>query len=276
MEVINSELITIKNSGQSGIYMIINLVNNKFYIGSSVDIYHRMLSHISLLKRNKHDNIHLQNSFNKYGINNFIWIIIEQVDNCDELLIKEQYWMDLLNVCNQDIAYNMCSIAGSPLGRKHSQETKDKISASNKGKKKSAEHIEKMTGYQSKAVIQCTSTGNFISEWRSATFASKQLNISQIPISNCCLHKIRYYKDCLWFFKTEYYSNDFNVKDFIPKYAIPIEQYDLDNNFIARYKGYREINEFFTHKINTTNIIYCCEGKINTSYDYIWRYESVP
>lgn len=274
MDIINSELITIKNSGQSGIYMIINLVNNKFYIGSSIDTYHRMLSHISLLKRNKHDNVHLQNSFNKYNIGNFIWVIIEQVDNYNNLLIKEQYWLDLLDACNQDIAYNMCSIAGSPLGRKHSQETKDKISASNKGKKKSSEHIEKMTGYQSKAVIQCTSTGNFIAEWRSATFASKQLNISRTQISNCCLHKRRYCGDYLLFFKTEYYDKDFNIKDYIPKHAMSIEQYDLDNNFIARYNGYREINKFFIHEINTTNIIYCCEGKINTSYGYIWRYES--
>jgi len=274
MKIINSKLITIKNIRQSGIYMIINLANNKFYIGSSNDIYNRKLAHIRNLKKNKHDNTHLQNSFNKYGIDYFIWVIVELLEDNHDLLIREQYWIDSFDACYSDIGYNMCPVAGTVLGRKHSQETKDKIGDIHRGKKKSKEHIEKMIAYKSKPIIQCSSTGKFIVEWESAMVASKVLDITQVPISNCCLHKIRYYKDCLWFFKEEYYSNDFDIINFIPKYAKPILQYDLNNNFIARYNGFRDVKNFFDKKINTTHILECCDGARMTSYNYIWKFEN--
>ena len=77
----------------SGIYKITCLYNNKIYIGSSKNIPKRWKRHISNLKNNTHVNIHLQRSFNKYGINFFSLDIIE---NCSiELLLeKEQYYLD--------------------------------------------------------------------------------------------------------------------------------------------------------------------------------------
>ena len=50
-----------------GIYMILNLINGKRYIGSSIDIYNRLHEHLHNLKNNKSHNNHLQNSWNKYG-----------------------------------------------------------------------------------------------------------------------------------------------------------------------------------------------------------------
>lgn len=47
---------------KSGIYCLINLSNNKRYIGSSKNIYSRLLKHRSLLRNNKHENSKLQNS----------------------------------------------------------------------------------------------------------------------------------------------------------------------------------------------------------------------
>lgn len=64
----------------SGIYCIENTVNNKTYIGSSKNIYQRLLKHFALLRHNKHQNSHLQNAWNKYGEDNFRWFIIEFCD----------------------------------------------------------------------------------------------------------------------------------------------------------------------------------------------------
>jgi group I intron endonuclease len=50
-----------------GIYRIINKINDKFYIGSSDNIERRFSRHLLDLKKNKHDNQHLQNAWNKYG-----------------------------------------------------------------------------------------------------------------------------------------------------------------------------------------------------------------
>ena len=54
-----------------GIYKITNNINNKFYIGSSKNITKRFKEHKWRLKNNKHPNNKLQNSWNKYGEENF-------------------------------------------------------------------------------------------------------------------------------------------------------------------------------------------------------------
>jgi len=53
----------------SGIYKILNTVNNKFYIGSAVNLNSRFRTHKANLINNKHPNKHLQAAFNKYGAN---------------------------------------------------------------------------------------------------------------------------------------------------------------------------------------------------------------
>lgn len=78
----------------SGIYCIENVTNHKTYIGSSKNIYQRLLKHFALLRHNKHQNPHLQSAWNKYGEDSFIWYILELCDN-SELAKLEQQCIDL-------------------------------------------------------------------------------------------------------------------------------------------------------------------------------------
>jgi predicted GIY-YIG superfamily endonuclease len=80
---------------KSGIYCITNIVNNKIYIGSSVNIYHRLKRHYSELKRSVHANKYLQNSYLKHGSSNFNVSIIEEttIENLQKL---EQHYIDIL------------------------------------------------------------------------------------------------------------------------------------------------------------------------------------
>lgn len=54
--------IDFKLKGKSGIYMIVNLLNGKRYVGSSVDIYNRLHEHQFNLIKNKAHNVHLQSA----------------------------------------------------------------------------------------------------------------------------------------------------------------------------------------------------------------------
>ncbi len=117
-----------------GIYKITNIITEDFYIGSSVDLRSRINQHKSKLKNRSHPNNYLQNVYNKYGINNLSFEIVEHVDNKINLIFKEQFYIDTLNP-----RYNICKIAGSCLGRKLSEETKLKISESHIGLKLSEE-----------------------------------------------------------------------------------------------------------------------------------------
>mgnify|MGYP000355475291 CR=1 FL=1 len=60
-----------------GIYLIRNRISEKFYVGSSIDIDRRWTRHIDDLNKNKHHSVKLQNSWNKYGKDNFDFFIIQ-------------------------------------------------------------------------------------------------------------------------------------------------------------------------------------------------------
>jgi group I intron endonuclease len=79
----------------SGIYSIVNIINQKVYIGSSKDVLRRIRDHKRNLNSNKHTNTHLQNSWNKYKETNFIFSIIEKCVNDRNVLMSiEQKYID--------------------------------------------------------------------------------------------------------------------------------------------------------------------------------------
>ena len=110
------------------IYKISNTINDRIYIGSAVDFKRRIYVHKHRLLNNKH-NIILQNHVNKYGIDTLLFEIVEYVDCKENLLTREQFYLDTLNPY-----FNICKIAGNSLGVKHSQQTKEKIGLANKVK----------------------------------------------------------------------------------------------------------------------------------------------
>ena len=125
----------------SCIYKIQNKTNGKTYIGQTKDFYKRIQKHLSDLRRGKAANKHLQRAFNKYGENNFEFSIVEKcpIESLDE---REQYWILKTNSCVD--GYNM-NIGGSGFRGFHMpEETKRKISQSNKGRIVSEKSRRKM------------------------------------------------------------------------------------------------------------------------------------
>jgi group I intron endonuclease len=124
----------------SGIYQIKNIKNNKIYVGSAVNLGRRKSRHFSELKSGVHGNEHLQRSYDKWGRKSFSFEVIEKVENKKHLVEREQFYLDCLKP-----DYNMCSRAGSTLGSKRSEETRRKMSESQKGKKHTEESKKKMS-----------------------------------------------------------------------------------------------------------------------------------
>jgi group I intron endonuclease len=126
----------------SGIYKILNTVNGNCYIGSATNLYKRFILHITLLRKNKHRNRHLQGAFNLYGESAFIHDIIEYCPK-EKLIEREQFWIDSYRT-HGEILYNIRIIAKSNLGLKHSEDTKKKIGNIHRGKYVSDETREKL------------------------------------------------------------------------------------------------------------------------------------
>ena len=129
-----------------GIYMIQNKVNNKIYIGQAVDIKERWGEHKAKLKANcNKPNKHLQNAWNKYGEDNFEFTIICECDESQLNTMEEYYIFELMSY-DRRVGYN--KTYGGDGGRP-TEETKKKLSENNgrywKGKTRSEETRRKIS-----------------------------------------------------------------------------------------------------------------------------------
>lgn len=121
----------------SCIYSILNKNNGKIYIGQTIQKANKRKSeHFTRLRRNEHDNPHLQNAFNKYGEDSFEFNIIENYP-IDKLNDNEEWWINYFNSTNPDMGYNLQS--GGDSNYTVSEETRKKQSEALKGYKHSIE-----------------------------------------------------------------------------------------------------------------------------------------
>jgi len=116
---------------KSGIYLILSIYDYKIYVGQSKDVELRLYAHKNKLKKNKHHNKHLQSAYNKYGISNFIFQIVEE---CPEQLrdVRERFWIDEFNAMNREFGYNR--ECGGSLNKSPSKETRIRMSEAHKKK----------------------------------------------------------------------------------------------------------------------------------------------
>ena len=110
-----------------GIYKIQNIFNDKCYFGSSLNIKQRFIDHRKNLRRGTHHSGHLQNSWNKYGENNFVFEIIEVVVDENQLVKKEQKHINKNKSYDRKFGYNINPLATSCLGVKRSERTRARI-----------------------------------------------------------------------------------------------------------------------------------------------------
>lgn len=159
-----------------GVYEIRNTVNGKKYVGSSIDIEKRWREHRHHLNKGAHGNSHLQAAWDKYGSKVFAFRVIEQVDDIQSLVQREQWWLDNVRASGAQ-TYNVGDCVDCPtrgiqfnaerkaelsirtkqlwedpdyrtkttaahIGRVVSEETRRKMSEAHTGQKPTAQAIE--------------------------------------------------------------------------------------------------------------------------------------
>ena len=183
-----------------GVYRIVNNINGKIYIGSSIHVNKRLEEHKNTLKNNNHHNIHLQRAWNKYGEESFSFEIIETTEvDINILRQREQYWMDYYKSYDLNIGYNISHSAIGNSGYEISEEAKEKIRKKTTGelnhfygkhhteetkKKMSENHADVSGGNHPRATpVLCIELNIKFDCTREA---ERQLNINHAHISACC------------------------------------------------------------------------------------------
>jgi len=255
-----------------GIYKIENLVNGKFYIGSSVDILKRWNHHSGDLNSNRHCNSYLQRAWNKYGEDNFSFEIIDIVEDKSVLFKREQYLLDTLNPFG-DNGYNICKTTNSYTfgyklskerinemkNRKFSNETKDRMSLNNPKRKR---------------VIQLDYDGIVIKDWEGTRDISKNTSISVGAIRHALFRK-HVTNGYIWVYEEDFnkaeftlsiYQNSINSSGY--KINVPVIQMDLEYNYLNKFNSLTEASNITN--IDRTSIALVCNGKRNTAHNFKW------
>jgi group I intron endonuclease len=226
------------------VYSIVNLVSNNFYIGSTKNLRRRMHLHIRMLRKNHHHSIILQRSFNKRSIEVFQVEILEKVEDANCLLIREQYYLDLLKP-----TYNVAKIAGSTLGVKKSDETKEKLRKAILGVKhpqwrnelKSRVQLgKKHKGYSDESKLHCSE-------------AQKRLYQNGYVSPN----------------KGRKASEEELLRNRLKSFKA-IVQLTLNGKFIKKWDSAIIVQE--TLGFFTSNIVACCTGRKDKAYGFRWAH----
>lgn len=265
----------------SGVYSIVNSLNNNRYIGSSKDIRSRIYQHHYNLEKNKHHSIHLQNAYNKYGRDKFVIVILEVCEPIrDTLLYIEQKYLDL------NPEYNIAKLASCPAQLVQSNETKQKRANKLKGQKRSDEfkkrHSEILLGKTGKPVYQYTLDGDYIQTFVNTTQASRYFGDNRtrgVTIQECCKGKGKQSYGYQWRWHTENHKNIgkyiSHSMDVIEKSKRKICKFSLDGQLLNIYNSISDAaRELHTKNIIATcsNIVQCAKGKKNQAYKFKWKY----
>jgi len=125
------------------IYQIRCIPTDKVYVGSAVNLRDRAKKHRSDLRLDKHHSIHLQRAWKKHGADAFVFEVLEVVANVQDLITREQAWIDSKRACNPRYGFNIVPLAGSNLGHKHTPKTRALIAEINRARSTTDEARER-------------------------------------------------------------------------------------------------------------------------------------
>jgi group I intron endonuclease len=205
---------------KTGVYKILNVLNNDCYIGSAqISFYRRKNQHFHLLRKGKHHSIHLQRAWNKYGEDSFEFKILKECkpENC--IKFEQKYINNLKPQYN--IQPNARSRFGTTLSPEHKKvvikilkdnrwrlalpEIRKKMSDYHKGRKKTRKHAMAVGAASKKKVLQYNKKGEFIKEWNSIKEPENFYKAVQGTLWKALTGKTKTFRKFIW----KYYTNNY-------------------------------------------------------------------
>jgi len=238
---------------KSGIYKII--INDRFYIGSSKDLYARLHEHRRHLGFNKHSNDFLQKAYNKYGQDH---ILFEIVEFClpEKRIERESYYIQLLK---PDFNLQL-----DPVDRTLSNYSKQKLS---KSVLKGRAEGKYKTKYDYTEVEMYDYLGNYLKSFKNKEITAKELKISKKQVNRLASG----YKKGVASeqgYRLRYANSNVAVQKFnvIPNALGKRFFFEIKNDkgeYIFAFRNIRDCWQFFTDQVNNGNFEFNIRIKTN-------------
>lgn len=223
------------------VYIIRNIVNQKVYVGVSVNYHNRFLQHKSYLAQNKHHSIRLQHAWNKYGEESFSFEVVKSHPLSS---LYEEEIRQILFFNSYYGGYNMTK-GGD--------------------------------GGDWRPVLQYDRFGNFIKRFPSITEASVTLQIHGTYIWKCCNGKQHTTGAFQWCYEGKEEGIKLVCKD--RSLIRPVFKYNLDGSFIQGFPNGIEAAKSIPVTKNKSirsvaiNIRKVCALTSILAYNYQWRFD---
>lgn len=265
------------------IYTLINPRNNQvFYVGMSKNPKRRLNGHITASKLDKYKRHKYIKSLLTIGIRPVIKII-DCIDG-DGWKELERFYIDYYKAIGYELV-NVAPGGGSYpnwSGKKHTEETKHKISEGNKGKPKQKGKRGKqknpqttsrwdkgLIGRNGKSVYQYSLDGKYLKKYNSTNDAGIKNNISQSTVVRCCNKEI--YRAKNFIFSYEY--NPEGIEPFNYIHNVKVNCFTQDNNFVKQYNSLAEASK--DKNTSSPNITAVLKNRQKTAGGYIWKYADI-
>ena len=267
------------------IYKITNTIDDKIYIGKTVNLEKRWYQH-----RRRKENKVLYKAFDKYGIKNFTFEEVISIKSKNKeilnfiLNILEIFYIKKFDSYNK--GYN-CTLGGegtigrivseenrmnlrnSHLGHKHTEEQKEKIGAALKGRNRDHEMIIKAALKRRKPILQYSLDGEFVQEYEGPTLIE---GIHAAGVIYCCKNHLVQSQGYIWKYKE---SEDFPLKIEVKRTfhlkGRPVYQYTKQGEFVNKYNSINEASGMTD--IKSSAIRNNLSGQSKSAGGYVWSYE---
>ncbi|PAV30187.1 hypothetical protein CIL05_06885 [Virgibacillus profundi] len=273
-------------------YKITNTVNGKVYIGKSVHLNKRLREHRSSLLKDYHPNKHLQRSWNKYGEKYFTFEILEE---CSEDIVneREMYYINEYKSNIKEFGYNMTLGGDGSLGLKHTEESRQKISAIQLGRKLPESHKQNISNSlkgkvpknyhmiveynesQEIPITQIAIKNKTIIHWKNINHCARENDLLATNIVKCLKGKYRTCGGSIFLYKDKF-DTDININELIKdrtknnQKTQGVVQLSSELELIVEYSSMKQAQESgYTRQL----IRQCCTGILEMYKGFKWMYK---
>lgn len=231
------------------IYTIKSSIDGKFYVGSTIDINARKISHFSHLKSNSHHSRHLQNAYNKHGKDNFKFEELLSIDFRDksELFELEIFYINKYESLSRGNGYNLAmpTLSGGQV----------------------SEHLFR-------GIFELGEDGGIIKRHKSIGELVRSTGVHSRKVFEVASGMINYHNNRKYVYKDEYdESKDYSFKPYSrtgARAGKQVNQYSIDGIYIRTYDKISEAES--DNSIKPMMISSVLVGNQKSTGGFIWRY----